>query len=248
MFEINNKSNTFYLYNFETNEHSLIATSLIELFSFISKGFSTNGQKDPSRWSNKYFDELNLGNDLSHLVEYESFSVEGRTFYSVKSDKYFDKKYLFYDGNDRIINITIYTDEVIKYYKQHQFDKHYFHFFNKYKKRQGRKRHRRTAYPHISKFGVHQAKKYDSIVSADPEMAYYHIKKIETGDNQYPRWFDDSIRVVEGNWKSQYKVKSQHNIHNGGKTNKSIRKYYEDDFTQDDIDDMLYNDFINNKE
>ena len=78
------------------------------------------------------------------------------------------------------------------------------------------------------------------------EYRDYHFKKLEDSNHPYPDWWDDTSRRVEGNWKSQYKVNKQHNIHNNGKSDKTIRNIGFDDFSQDEIDEMLYEDFIKN--
>ena len=98
----------------------------------------------------------------------------------------------------------------------------------------------------VKKVGV---KKIDSLL--ETEFKDYHFKPLENKADRYPKYWDDetcqSTRRVSNNWKSQYKVNKQHNIHNGGKDNSSIRKIPPEYFSSKEIDKMLYEDFCKKK-
>ena len=77
-------------------------------------------------------------------------------------------------------------------------------------------------------------RKLDDMFENDMDYKDYHFKKLEDPVERYPDWWDDTHRRVEGNWKSQYKVNKQHNIHNKGKSDDTIRKMEFDEFSDDD--------------
>ncbi len=60
-------------------------------------------------------------------------------------------------------------------------------------------------------------------------------------------WWNDKIRRVEGNWKSQYKTNRQYNIRSRGRDVCSIRTldFEEEEFSALDIEMMLEEDFEN---
>lgn len=94
---------------------------------------------------------------------------------------------------------------------------------------------------------VRQARKLDSMFRYDPEFKKYGFKPILDMSNPPLKWWDEKKRRAEGNWKSQYKVNRQYNIHNNGRDNCTIRKYdktSQGDFSYEEIDNMLEAEFI----
>ena len=81
----------------------------------------------------------------------------------------------------------------------------------------------------------------------DADFAEYRFKNILDHNNMPESWWDDKSRRTEGNWKSQYKVNRQYNIHTSMRDDCSIRKYAftdVEDYTEAEIDAMLEEDFL----
>lgn len=236
--------------NVQENKTFLIG-NYNELIEMLANGIETNGYDDSSRWTNTYFEDINLGNDytktttISYTKHDDSYTKEYISDITITQ-----KKYLFFDGLNRTIDVRLFEDDIIKFFVKNHNQSSNHRLFTKYKRwynRQGRASHAGTWYHHKHLNNRKKIRTLDSMFKNDEEFKDYHFKRLEDTENPYPCWYDDACRRVEGNWKSQYKVNKQHNIHNGGKTDRSIRKNNIEDFTYDEIDKMLYEDFINNK-
>lgn len=96
---------------------------------------------------------------------------------------------------------------------------------------------------------VNQARHLEAMYKSDEEYReyfnIYHISPNVLNRSNMPEyWWDEKERRTEGNWKSQYKVNRQYNIHTSEKTSRSIRTYKcEEEYTMDDVDGMLEEDF-----
>lgn len=239
MYNVYNKSDVFYLYTFSKNQTHLIGNKE-DLIKFISRAFST------SYWdrtlANKYFDNINMGNDIYYVKKETKVLNEDETYQYIYEYIVNSKEYMFFDGYNRIVDVRNFKEECIKYFNLHKNDRYY----HKYCRKMYPKSHAQTRYKHTFAHNKMKIRKMDSMFKCDEEYRDYHFKKLEDPNNPYPDWWDDTSRRVEGNWKSQYKVNKQHNIHNNGKSDKTIRNIGFDDFSQDEIDEMLYEDFIKN--
>lgn len=245
MYNVYDKSDVFYFYDYSKNSTALIGNKN-DLIKFLARGYESS-YGYVQHLSNKYFDNINMGNDIYHYVKESKIKNEDDdTYQYIYTDYTVVKQFMFFDGFDRIIDVRMFKDEVFKYYNLHKNDKIRYSF--KFHRKMYPTSHAGFRYKHTFLHNRIKVRKMDSMFKYDDEYKDYHFKRIEDTNNPYPDWFDDKIRRVEGNWKSQYKVNKQHNIHNKGKSDDSIRKFDFDDFTQDEIDEMLYEDFLKNFE
>lgn len=257
MINVYNKSNVYYLLNVVEGTYFLIGDKE-ELLVFLSRGFDRNTsyydiKKNYSEYlnrdklSNVYFDKINMGNDvLRYKNRYIAFNDDGDKFF-VYEEEIFQRPYLFFDGNNRTIDVREFRDEAYKVYIERCKSPN--SFYSVYWKN-------RKYHPYPSKVGhggcsyknkvslKYQAKRIDSML--DTCYKDFHFKHLEDSNNPYPDWWDDTCRIIEGNWKSQYKSNRQYGAHTSSKDNRSIRKYEDDEFSYDDIDEMLLEDFENN--
>lgn len=247
MYNVYNKNDVYYLYTCSTNSSRLIGNKK-DLIKFLSNAIDDNMgyYKYPSNWSNKYYDNQNLSKDYTHYVITGYKNLDNGHFIEyIKEDYFSEKEYIFYDGEYRYIDVRIFEDEVNKFHLEEMKKKprkYYYSWRNKRYQYQGRKYHSGNRSKHSPFKGRHQAYVIDSMF--DSEYKEYHFKKIEDSNNPYPYFWDDKSRRVEANWKSQYKVNRQYNIHNNGKNNKTIRKQFLEEFSNDEIDLMLEEDFL----
>lgn len=97
---------------------------------------------------------------------------------------------------------------------------------------------------------VNQARHLEAMYRSDEEYkAYFSSYNISPNvldhSNLPESWWDEKSRRTEGNWKSQYKVNHQYNIHSNVKDSMSIRICeYEEEYSLDDVDFMLEEDFM----
>ncbi len=230
-----NKSNVYYVCDMINNTYCLIG-SFDELLNFLAKSFikyKYKGEIDNiSNYENVYFQEINMGNDYSHIVYNYEFYYQHIC----------PKKYLFFDGFERTIDVRNFKEEAFKVYLQIKDSEKRF-YFRKRSKKQGRKKHSGNHFKSRlpRKMSV---KRLDSKLKT--EYKEYHFKKLEDSNNPYPDWWDDTSRRVEGNWKSQYKTRKQYGIHKNVKDNSTIRKQLDDEFSPEEIDEMLFEDFYKN--
>ena len=246
MYNVYNKSDVYYVFNRQRNVYVLIG-NYRELLVYLSKGFKSKlcykENYNIAYYNNCFFDDINMGNDYSHYI-YKRYEENEEGFSYIVKTEYFDEKsYLFIDGFDRIIDVRLFRDEAFKVYLQRINEKKRY-YYRRYKKHNGRKRHSHNTFRnHIG--NKKRVLTIDNIF--DTEYKEYHFKHLEDFVNPYPDWWDDTYRRVEGNWKSQYKVNRQYNIHNKGKNNKSIRKDFSfEEFSLEEIDEMLLEDFLDN--
>ena len=234
MINVYNKSDVYYVANMINNTCSLIG-NYDELLYLLAKNFKRfQGTANViTNFSNEYFENINMGDDYAHIVyPYYSYNIEDYTC---------PKKYLFFDGLNRTIDIRNLKEEAFKLFLQLPENKIKFYF--RRRKRQGRKRHSRNSFKSRMPRKM-QVKKLDDIL--EHEYKEYHFKKLEDSNNPYPDWWDDTSRRVEGNWKSQYKTRKQYGIHKNIKNNSTIRKQLDDEFSPEEIDEMLFEDFYKN--
>lgn len=242
MYNVFNKSDVFYLYDFSTNQTQLIGNRE-NLIAFIANAYRREGWSE-NRIENKYFKEINMGNDIYYFVKTSTVKNEDDTYDRIEEKCCSYRRYMFYDGYDRVVDIRLFEDECRKYYHAHKNDKRVYRF--NFRRTQHPKSHARNSYKHTFTHNRMCVRKLDDMFENDMDYKDYHFKKLEDPVERYPDWWDDTHRRVEGNWKSQYKVNKQHNIHNKGKSDDTIRKMEFDEFSDDDIDAMLYEDFLNN--
>ena len=244
MYNVFNKSDVFYLYDFSTKQVQLIGNKK-NLIAFIAKAYRCNGWSE-NRLENKYFEEVNMGNDIYHFTKTTTIKNDDDTYQYIEEKCYNYRRYMFYDGYDRIVDIRLFEDECKKYYHAHKNDRKIYRF--NFKHTQHPKSHARNFYKHTFTHNRMCVRKLDDMFEHDVDYKDYHFKKLEDPIDGYPDWWDDTNRRVEGNWKSQYKANKQHNIHNKGKTDETIRKIVFDDYSEDEIEQMLYEDFLSNFE
>lgn len=241
MYNVYNKSEIFYMYSFDKDETVLIGDKQ-DLLLFLSKGFRLKPsfilfeqnykRKDTlNNYNNEYFDNINMGNDTYCVKTF--FNMD---FYSIE---YIPQKYLFSDGYGRIIDVRDFRQEAFSVYLE-ELNKPFRFNFRRYYGFNRTRSHSKYSWKNKFPGNRNCVRRLDSMFKRDPDFKDYNFKRIEDANNPYPDWWDDASRRVEGNWKSQYKVKRQYNIHNG-KDNKSIRYFNEDEY---DMDELLYEDFI----
>lgn len=236
MINVYNKSNVYYVADMVNNTCSLIG-DYDELLIFLAKNFRRfQGTTDIiTNFSNEYFDNINMGDDYTHIV-YNYCD-------SCKTEEYiYPKRYLFYDGLDRIIDIRDLKEESFKIFLQLPKKRRFC--FRK-SRECSRRRHSGNSFKSRMPRKI-QVRRLDDIL--ENEYNEYHFKKLEDSNNPYPDWWDDTSRRIEGNWKSQYKVNRQYGIHKNTKNNKSIRRVDDIYCDIDEVDEMLFKDFYKNKD
>lgn len=113
------------------------------------------------------------------------------------------------------------------------------------KKRTGRAHHTDLIYSHKPKAGLARALRLEAKYATDQDLKEYSFKRkvLDPIDPPSP-WYDENYRKVEGNWKSQYKVNKQYNIHTHQKSSETIRKMTVEEFSLNEIDNLLEEEFI----
>ena len=129
MYNVFNKSDVFFLYDFSTQQNQLIGNRN-DLIKFIVKGYKFNCWNE-NRLENKYFAEVNMGNDIYYFTKETKIKCEDGTYQYIEEKCYNYKRYLFYDGYDRIIDIRLLENECKKYYHVHKNDKKNYNKCNK---------------------------------------------------------------------------------------------------------------------
>ncbi len=235
MISIYDKSNVYYIYDVTKNVCSLIG-NFDELLSFLAKNFRRfQGESNVlTNFKNEYFEDINMGDDYNHEIDY-SF---GFTYPKWQT---YPKRYLFFDGFNRTVDVRDFKEDAFKIFLEESKSKRRYYF--KRRIRQGRHHHSGNRFKGKMPKRMN-VKKLDSILKSDYKD--YHFKNLEDSKNPYPDWWDDTHRRVEENWKSQYKVNKQYGIHKNSKDAKSIRNFKEVDLNSNEIDDMLFEDFLKN--
>ena len=250
MYNVYDKSNVYFLYRYSKNSHSLIGdrNALIKMLAnaFRSTFYfdDVKDYNDCSRWSNCFFDDVNMGSDITCVTHFNYVRDENEILHEVVTKDVYNKEYLFYDGMNRIVDVREFKLEAFHYFVNHRNDKRPYRYYRYNRYKQWKYGHCGTYYHHQAPKNRKCVRKLDAMF--DSEYKEYHFKHLEDSNNPYPDWWDDAARRVEGNWKSQYKVNRQYNIHKNAKNNKSIRKDFFEDFSLEEIDDMLFEDFKNN--
>lgn len=238
MYNVYNKSDVFYLYDYYENKTYLIGNKK-ELIKFLSKKTNTNDYNNRVYWSNEYFNNINMGNDNYPIRQYIYVKdIEDNTI-EICNETIKPHRYLFFDGFDRVIDVRDFKNDVFDYYENHINDPYRIRFRNRFY----RKKRTKNAYKHKMCNNLLYVKKMDSMFKYDDDYKDYNFKNLEDSNNPYPDWWDDTSRRVQANWKSQYKVNKQYNIHNNGKNNKSIRNNINLEYSEEEIDEMLLKDF-----
>ena len=217
MYQINNKSEIYYLYNCETDKHFYIGNK-DDLLRLLANEFNTYGYKDSSRWSNDYFDRLNL--TMDDTVHY---------YLLFEEDYYGIRPFVFYDGESRIIDIRLFFNESVQYYLEGKFPIRKYHY-----RRWNKKKHVYGRY----KNEMPRTKRTKTINSI-PE----HKSFVRRRDKEFPMYTDDTYYTVSYSWKDQYKCKKQwgHKKHIDKNMN-SIRYMLEED--NYDMDELLEEEFL----
>lgn len=240
MNNVYNKSNVYFVYEFRNNWIRIIGDKQ-DLLGFLASNFTRvkGTTNDIENFENDFFENLSFGKDYEYALNYY------KNHYVPKYLR--PERYMFFDGMDRIIDVKQFKEDAFKAFLSGypKIKKYSFKKTNK----QNQKSHTGVFYksrPSLKKVGV---KKIDSLL--ETEFKDYHFKPLENKADRYPKYWDDetyhSTRRVSNNWKNQYKVNKQHNIHNSGKDDFSIRKNPPEYFSDKEIDRMLYEDFCKKK-
>ena len=151
-----------------------------DLLRFIARKFKTYHYLDSSRWSNEIFEDLNMNfNDSKALSTYD-FENSKYNYYIIR--------YLFYDGEKRIIDIRNFYEEIIKNFKELSEYNEIFEILKrhkeKYKKKQHRKHHSGNAFK-----GRMPKIRRTKVLNNNPEMKEF----VRQRDKEFPDWWDDTI-------------------------------------------------------
>ena len=162
MYNVYNKSDVFYLYTFSKNQTHLIGNKE-DLIKFISRAFST------SYWdrtlANKYFDNINMGNDIYYVKKETKVLNEDETYQYIYEYIVNSKEYMFFDGYNRIVDVRNFKEECIKYFNLHKNDRYY----HKYCRKMYPKSHAQTRYKHTFAHNKMKIRKMDSMFKCDEE-------------------------------------------------------------------------------
>ena len=233
------KSSVYFFVNNETGEKFLIGNKE-ELIKYITKFMS----KRENRIYNPIFENFNVtGKDVKKIsVPNGCYANIFGHFFPIYIEKSINRTFSVVDGLDRKIDVKMFSEEINDAFIKGGKDNFYSAYFLKKvvgrtpkKKKKGgpnTKSHNFVGY-RTKSYYLQKLRENSEIESINKEFGTSFSKKDM-------HW---KSRIVEGNWKSQYKVPSQHNVHNAGKDNKSIRRdfYPEEIF---DVDTLLEEDFI----
>lgn len=253
MHNVYNKSNSFYLTDLDTNKTYFIGDKN-DLIKFLAHTHRYDNEE--KRYIFSFFDNLNFGNDYSYIYSEIPSSEDGVIY---KETKKYPKKFMFVDGYHRIIDVRTLYDDIINYLENGSYifsyqyanpywvgyiDSENLKKINKRKRKQHRKLHKTYSFKGTVP-RTKQARTIDDMFKNDEEYKDYHFKAIEDKIDKYPVWWDDTYRVVQGNWKKQHKVRHQYEIHSRKQDN--WRYYSEEDYTIDEIDEIMFNEFHRHK-
>lgn len=195
------KTNTFYCYNHKTKEYFLIGTKT-ELLEYLSRFFKDTEYKDTSRWDWEILYNQNLTMNDTVLM--------GESLYL--------REITFYDGENRIIDIRDYLQEVIQYYKSYKPKNYFSYVYRGKSRRQWRKFHSGNHSRHIMPKTIR-------ILRMDAPI---EMKCFKRGTKkELPRYWDDKGRRVSSCWKDQKKYKKQW-MHKIKANNADSIRYYEE--------------------
>ena len=113
MYQNIDKTQIYYLYDYVTNKHTCIGTK-DDLFRFLASAINTNNYEDPERWSNEYFNYSNFTmEDTYSIVKNDYIRDENDKIHWFSSKDFYIRRYVFYDGEYRLIDIRNFKDEII---------------------------------------------------------------------------------------------------------------------------------------
>ncbi len=81
--------------------------------------------------------------------------------------------------------------------------------------------------------GVARAFRFEAKYATDEDLKEYSFKRKVLKSGDFPGGDTESWRRIEGNWKSQYKVKKQYDIHTHQKDSKTIRRLKPHEYPND---------------
>jgi hypothetical protein len=227
MYNINNKSEKFYVFISSKNQHIYIGNEE-QLINYLVNHF----YKSWNELKNSCFDDINVtGKDTKFFYKEEKIitidEFEEKHISYEKQKIIIPKEYLFYDGNNRIIDVRVYAKKALKQY-EHKSQKSYYTITRKdnkitnetyisYRSWRGNTvcyKYRRGPVPGTGKLRYNYRKsfrfpKINSIrkqVSNLEEKDYIRKKSIP---NLYGWWDDNPSRNVEKSWKRQSKCRHQ---------------------------------------
>ena len=211
------EDNTKY-YLYDRKKDKITTFSREELIKYLANKTVYSLEKHPNDWiypwSKKMFwndfDETNYlsipsidytGNDKDIVYEYEAEKV------SVT-----DKIFIYYDSNDRIIDVRNFKEDIIKYIYVHANELHRHTYI--FHKRMGRKYH--TTYNYGGKHT-----KRTRMLNSIPEYKMFYKAK----NNELPYWWDDAMHRTSNGWKDNSKARKSWGKHKNIKNCSSIRKH-----------------------
>lgn len=234
----NPTNNIFFVKNILTGETHKIGNKY-QFLCKIAYRFSYKG--DMRYEGNWILDNSQLAFNENDLQCEEEFN---RELY-IKEYKYTQRKYVYVDGLDRILNPRDFLKDIMHYYMLYG---HPFYWPNEYKSNrsnreyQGRKSHTGYSWRGKNRSNLKWKKQQNDMLKKDLGTREYHFKRVGDGKEFELSW--DFDRPYSGNWKAQYKCNKQYNIHTSVKNTASIRRRYDDEFLKDEIDYMLEMDFL----
>lgn len=255
MYNVYDRSNVFYLVDLYSEKTYLLGNKK-DLIKFLSNTTKRRNNY-PTINDNEFFYEINMGKDFSHYSYLDRKISSYETIYTEKIEKFYSKRFMFLDGENRIIDVRFFLEEVFKDISTNE--KEYSCFYgndtwryfinserikrkNKYRRKQKTRSHSGNHFKGTKFPKSKRIRTIDSMFKNDKDFKDYHFKPLEDSNNPYPDWFDDTSRRIEGNWKSQYKIRHQYDIHSRYKTD--VRKnIFIEDFSNEEIDNMLEEDY-----
>lgn len=183
MYNVYNPGEAFYLWDINNQKMSFIGNEK-ELILFLSRGFRYDYIYEILR--NTYFEKFVLSQS-----EYDN--------------SYYEKRWQFFDGFNRIIDIRIYKNEAFILYKRRGRRRKYCSIQNhKYK---GSFRKEPVEGIHKYKGSYVKPRRIKAAVSVYFNPEYKGFNRGSKKD--YPGWYDDFSRHIEKSWKRQSKRRHQ---------------------------------------
>ena len=244
----------YYIYDFKTGKKSRIGDQYKFVKGYLAPHFRLKNSASPSKRSSYIYTEkiVTNPNDM-HRKEEKVYYRSGSSTYVNIRVTYEKVKGCYMDGYGRIINPWDLIDEVIAY-KLSTPKKNKKHYSWLYNYREGMRTRQWT-----KSFSGYRIKSYrtslihhsmidESMLRSDEEIKdicrAYHIRLRQ----HYSIDWDGDVSKQGFGWKYSYKSNKQYNKFSGSKNSNSIRTMdaYEEEFTSDEIDEMLEEDFLNN--
>lgn len=205
MYNIYNKANVFYLYDFYDETMKLLGNEN-DVVEYLSRQISTNGYRDSSRWELDFLSNQNLtGNDLTCILK-GSLSYPEKTWIL--------KRFAIVDGDYRILDARFFMEKAFGLYS---FDECGENAFWSSKRRNPKKKRRYSWQypshrPHCgNRFKHKMPRTHRTLVqNSIPECRDF----VRRRDKEFPKWCDDTSRRVSCCWKDQYKDRKQYEHRN----------------------------------